>query len=51
MEYNPTTRRSEVSWLHSNQETDPIYQRIAAGVLRCNRAIYNFNLVGMTEAL
>lgn len=48
---NEAVRKSEVSWIHPNQQTEWIYRKITDIVMSLNNSFFKFDLFGLTETL
>jgi PKHD-type hydroxylase len=44
-------RRSHISWLHCNQETEWVFRKLAHAISSLNSQFYRFDLTGFGEAL
>ncbi len=51
LSYANDIRKSRVSYIPWVKEAEWIYQRLAAAVLECNKAMYSFQLSGFLEGL
>ena len=48
---NPNVRRSQVSWLNNNADTQWVFERLGFVISKLNSQHFNFDLTGFGEAL